>query len=38
VAGGVSKAVSLLGAVRTGVPRVLITDQLTAEQLLELVA
>jgi len=37
VAGGVSKAESLLGAVRTGVPRVLITDQLTAEQLLELV-
>jgi len=31
VAGGVSKAASLLGAVRTGVPRVLITDQLAAE-------
>jgi len=38
VAGGVSKASSLLGAVRTGVPRVLVTDQLTAEQLLELTA
>jgi DNA-binding transcriptional regulator LsrR (DeoR family) len=38
VAGGVSKATSLLGAVRTGVPRVLITDQLTAERLLDLVA
>jgi DNA-binding transcriptional regulator LsrR (DeoR family) len=36
VAGGVSKAVSLLGAVRTGVPHILITDQLTAEQLLQL--
>jgi DNA-binding transcriptional regulator LsrR (DeoR family) len=34
VAGGVSKAASLLGAVRTGVPRVLITDQLAAERLL----
>jgi deoxyribonucleoside regulator len=33
VAGGVSKAISLLGAVRTGIPRVLITDQLTAESL-----
>jgi DNA-binding transcriptional regulator LsrR (DeoR family) len=33
VAGGVHKASSLLGAVRTGVPRVLITDQLTAERL-----
>src|SRR5437763_1502352 len=32
VAGGVTKAASLLGAVRTGVPRVLITDQLTAER------
>src|SRR5260370_27724235 len=38
VAGGVSKAESLLGAIRTGVPRVLITDQLTAEQMLELLA
>jgi DNA-binding transcriptional regulator LsrR (DeoR family) len=37
VAGGVSKAISLLGAVRTGIPRVLITDQLTAERLLALV-
>jgi DNA-binding transcriptional regulator LsrR (DeoR family) len=36
VAGGVNKATSLLGAVRTGVPRVLITDQLTAERLLQL--
>jgi DNA-binding transcriptional regulator LsrR (DeoR family) len=36
VAGGVNKATSLLGAVRTGVPRVLITDQLAAEQLLQL--
>jgi len=36
VAGGVNKAVSLLGAVRTGLPNVLITDQLAAEQLLEL--
>jgi deoxyribonucleoside regulator len=34
VAGGISKAASLLGAVRTGVPRVLITDQLAAERLL----
>jgi len=33
VAGGVSKAVSLLGAVRTRIPSVLITDQLTAESL-----
>lgn len=33
VAGGVSKAISLLGAVRTGIPSVLITDQLTAENL-----
>ena len=36
VAGGVNKAASLLGAVRTGVPRVLITEQLTAERLLQL--
>jgi deoxyribonucleoside regulator len=36
VAGGVNKAVSLLGAVRTGIPSVLITDQLAAERLLEL--
>jgi DNA-binding transcriptional regulator LsrR (DeoR family) len=36
VAGGVSKAVSLLGAVRTGIPRFLVTDQLAAERLLEL--
>ena len=36
VAGGVNKAVSLLGAVRTGIPTVLITDQLAAERLLEL--
>src|ERR1700737_309909 len=34
VAGGVSRAASLLGAVRTGVPRVLVTDQLAAERLL----
>ena len=33
VAGGVSKAISLLGAVRTRIPKVLITDQLTAESL-----
>jgi DNA-binding transcriptional regulator LsrR (DeoR family) len=33
VAGGVSKAISLLGAVRTGILNVLITDQLTAESL-----
>jgi len=38
VAGGVHKAASLLGAVRTGVPHVLITDQLTAERLLSLVS
>jgi len=38
VAGGVSKAVSLLGAVRTGIPRVLITDQLAAERLYALVS
>jgi deoxyribonucleoside regulator len=38
VAGGVNKAVSLLGAVRTGIPRVLITDQLAAERLLVLAA
>jgi deoxyribonucleoside regulator len=37
VAGGVQKATSLLGAVRTGVPRILITDQLTAERLQTLV-
>jgi DNA-binding transcriptional regulator LsrR (DeoR family) len=36
VAGGVNKAVSLLGAVRTGIPRILITDQLAAERLLAL--
>ena len=33
VAGGTSKAASLLGAVRTGIPSTLITDQLTAESL-----
>jgi deoxyribonucleoside regulator len=33
VAGGVNKAASLLGAVRTGVVHVLITDQLAAERL-----
>jgi deoxyribonucleoside regulator len=33
VAGGVNKATSLLGAARTGVPDVLITDQLAAERL-----
>jgi DNA-binding transcriptional regulator LsrR (DeoR family) len=38
VAGGVHKAASLLGAVRTGVPHVLITDQLAAERLLSLVS
>jgi len=38
VAGGIHKAASLLGAVRTGVPHVLITDQLTAERLLTLMA
>ena len=38
VAGGIHKAASLLGAVRTGVPHVLITDQLTAERLLALTA
>ncbi len=36
VAGGVHKAASLLGAVRTGIPRVLVTDQLAAERLLQL--
>jgi deoxyribonucleoside regulator len=36
VAGGVNKAVSLMGAVRTGIPSVLITDQLAAERLSEL--
>src|SRR5216684_1228935 len=36
VSGGVNKAVSLLGAVRTGIPSVLITDQLAAERLLAL--
>jgi DNA-binding transcriptional regulator LsrR (DeoR family) len=38
VAGGVNKVSSLLGATRSGVPRVLITDQLAAEQLLTLAA
>jgi DNA-binding transcriptional regulator LsrR (DeoR family) len=37
VAGGLSKAISLLGAVRTGIPKVLITDQLTAESLSALI-
>jgi DNA-binding transcriptional regulator LsrR (DeoR family) len=37
VAGGVSKAISLLGAMRTRIPSVLITDQLTAESLSALV-
>jgi DNA-binding transcriptional regulator LsrR (DeoR family) len=37
VAGGVSKASSLLGAARTRIPSVLITDQLTAESLASLV-
>ncbi len=37
VAGGVNKAASLLGAVRTGVPHVLITDQLAAERLQSLI-
>ena len=37
VAGGVNKATSLLGAVRTGIPKVLITDQLAAESLSALV-
>jgi deoxyribonucleoside regulator len=37
VAGGVRKAASLLGAVRTGVPHVLVTDQLAAERLLGLI-
>jgi DNA-binding transcriptional regulator LsrR (DeoR family) len=36
VAGGVAKAASLLGAVRSGVPHVVITDQLTAERLQQL--
>jgi DNA-binding transcriptional regulator LsrR (DeoR family) len=36
VAGGLNKAASLLGATRTGVPHVLITDQLAAEHLLRL--
>jgi DNA-binding transcriptional regulator LsrR (DeoR family) len=36
VAGGSSKAASLLGAVRTGIPHVLVTDQLTAEHLMGL--
>jgi DNA-binding transcriptional regulator LsrR (DeoR family) len=36
VAGGVGKAASMLGALHTGVVRVLITDQLAAERLLEL--
>lgn len=38
VAGGVSKASSLLGAARTRIPSVLITDQLTAESLAALAA
>jgi len=38
VAGGVHKTASLLGAVRTGVPHVLVTDQLAAERLLSLLA
>jgi DNA-binding transcriptional regulator LsrR (DeoR family) len=38
VAGGAHKAASLLGAVRTGIPRVLVTDQLAAERLLRLAA
>jgi DNA-binding transcriptional regulator LsrR (DeoR family) len=33
VAGGLNKASSLLGATRTGVPHVLVTGQLAAEQL-----
>ena len=37
VAGGVSKAISLLGAMRTRIPSVLITDQMTAESLSALV-
>jgi len=37
VAGGVAKAASLLGAVRTGIPHILVTDQLTAQRLLSLV-
>jgi DNA-binding transcriptional regulator LsrR (DeoR family) len=36
VAGGAFKASSLLGAVRTGIPHILITDQLAAERLLGL--
>jgi DNA-binding transcriptional regulator LsrR (DeoR family) len=36
VAGGVNKAAGLLGAVRSGVVQVLITDQLAAERLLAL--
>jgi deoxyribonucleoside regulator len=36
VAGGVNKASSLLGATRSGVPHVLITDQLAGEQLVSL--
>jgi DNA-binding transcriptional regulator LsrR (DeoR family) len=38
VAGGASKAASLLGAARTGILHVLVTDQLTAERLLTLVS
>lgn len=38
VAGGAHKASSLLGAVRTGVPHVLITDQLAAERLRSLLS
>jgi DNA-binding transcriptional regulator LsrR (DeoR family) len=37
VAGGLTKAISLLGAVRTGIPKVLITDQLAAESLSSLI-
>jgi deoxyribonucleoside regulator len=36
VAGGATKAISLLGAVRTGIPHVLVTDRLTAERMLGL--
>jgi DNA-binding transcriptional regulator LsrR (DeoR family) len=38
VAGGVKKASSMLGATRTRLPHVLVTDQLAAEQLLDLAA
>jgi DNA-binding transcriptional regulator LsrR (DeoR family) len=37
VAAGVNKAESLLGAVRSGIPHILITDQLGAEHLLNLI-